>query len=356
MELMFNSLDEIINLGNAGIKKPFGKKNKTPSENAACFFINLLEFIEHPEQRKGEKQLKKYIERLYSMVMVQQNEEVKYELARNKSIILAFFKILKNFHVFEFETRKRLIIIFKELAKLKDFNNKSDMLTSFSNQTNLDELVRGLIEASKCNDQVLGCAGKVLKLFAKSKETFWVYLNLDLFHLIFNLCSDNNLQIASEYQEILETLVFKVEPKQRKKVGDFLYNIYNYVFLWISQKDCLFFKRTILNLLYRLMCDPLNNHFRRYFINHKERIVMTMKGLTDANESICFESYLLLGLFLKNFDDVVNNEVRTIILNNKTNLLLALSNINPEAFDVQCEYGVCRDELEQILRNFSAGI
>ena len=99
-------------------------------------------------------------------------QEVKYELARNKSIILAFFKILKNFHVFEFETRKRLIVIFKELAKLKDYNNKSDMLTSFSTQTNLDELVRGLVDASKCNDQVLGCAGQVLKLFAKSKVRF----------------------------------------------------------------------------------------------------------------------------------------------------------------------------------------
>ena len=56
-----------------------------------------------------------------------------------------------------------------------------------------------------------------------------MYLNLDLFQLIFNLCSDHNLQIASEYQEILETLVFKVDSKQKKKVSDFLYNIYNYV-------------------------------------------------------------------------------------------------------------------------------
>lgn len=88
----------------------------------------------------------------------------------------------------------------------------------------------------------------------------------------------------------------------------------------------------------------------------KDRVVMTMKGLTNANESIRFESYLLLSLFLLHFNDIVNNEVRLLILNNKSNLLLALSHVNPEAFDLQCEYGVCRDELEQILRNFSAGI
>lgn len=62
-----------------------------------------------------------------------------------------------------------------------------------------------------------------------TQETYWVYLNVDLFHLIFNLCSDHNLQIASEYQMIMETLVFKVDTKQKKKVGDFLYNIFNYV-------------------------------------------------------------------------------------------------------------------------------
>ena len=56
------------------------------------------------------------------------------------------------------------------------------------------------------------------------------------------------------------------------------------------------------------------------------------------------------------FQEVVNNEVRMLIINNKTNLLLAIGNVEPEAFDIQCEYGVCREELEQILRNFSAGI
>lgn len=103
---------------------------------------------------------------------------------------MAFFKILKNFHVFEFETRKKLILVFKELAKLKDFNNKSDMLTSFSTQTNLDILVRGLIDASKSNDQALGCAGQVLKLFAKSKVVKFKPGNLlglpQLGHLSYN--------------------------------------------------------------------------------------------------------------------------------------------------------------------------
>lgn len=84
-------------------------------------------------------------------------------------MILSFFKILKNFQVFDFETRKKMILIFKELAKLKDYDQKSDMLITFAQQSNFGELIAGLIEASQANDLVLGCVGKVLKLFARSK-------------------------------------------------------------------------------------------------------------------------------------------------------------------------------------------
>lgn len=84
-------------------------------------------------------------------------------------MILSFFKILKNFQVFDFETRKKMIVLFKELAKLKDFNQKSDMLMMFAQQSNFGELISGLIEASQSNELVLGCVGKVLKLFARSK-------------------------------------------------------------------------------------------------------------------------------------------------------------------------------------------
>lgn len=135
------------------------------------------------------------------------------------------------------------------------------------------------------------------------------------------------------------------------------------IFHWIGQSDCLLFRRNILNLLYRLMSDPVNDKFRVYFINHKvatsltqDRIKQTMVGLTNDNESIRFENYLLLSLFLTHFEGVVNNDVRMLIVNNKTNLLMALADIHPEYFDNQCELGVCREELETVLRDLSAGI
>lgn len=54
-------------------------------------------------------------------------------------------------------------------------------------------------------------------------------MDVGLFKSVFNLCANHNLQIASEYQEILETLIFKTEFKLRKKVSDFIYSAYNYV-------------------------------------------------------------------------------------------------------------------------------
>lgn len=81
-----------------------------------------------------------------------------------------------------------------------------------------------------------------------------------------------------------------------------------------------------------------------------------MVGLTNNNESIRFENYLLLSLFLTHFEGVINNDVRMLIVNNKSNLLLALNNVHPENYDNQCELGVCRYELETVLRNISAGI
>jgi len=356
MEVTFESLDDPIDWEGSGIKKLRGRKNKTPRENAACFCLNLFNFIDNPTHRKNCKQLEKYLSRVHAMVMSETDEQTKYELARNKNMILSFFKILKNFQVFDFETRKKLIIIFKELAKLKDCDRKSDMLSMFAQQSNFGELISGLIEASQSNELVLGCVGQVLKVFAKSKETFQVFLDFSLFRDIFKLCANHNLQIASEYLELLETLVFKTDHKLRRKVSDFFYSVYNYIFLWVGQSDCLLFRRNILNLLYRLMSDPVNDKFMIYFINHKDRLKQTMVGLTNDNESIRFENYLLLSLFLTHFEGVINNDVRMLIVNNKTNLLMALSNVHPENFDNQCELGVCREELETVLRNISAGI
>lgn len=81
-----------------------------------------------------------------------------------------------------------------------------------------------------------------------------------------------------------------------------------------------------------------------------------MIGLGDENESIRFENYLLLSLFLTHIDLIDNDKVKLLIIKNKSNFLLALSHVHPEHFDSQCEYGVCRDELEQILRKISAGV
>ena len=41
-----------IDLRKLGEASSFGKKNKTPKENAACFLVNTLEFIKDPKSSK----------------------------------------------------------------------------------------------------------------------------------------------------------------------------------------------------------------------------------------------------------------------------------------------------------------
>jgi len=188
------------------------------------------------------------------------------------------YNVIKNLHVFKFETRKTLIHIFKELSKLKDYNDRSELLNTIVTKSNFSVVVTNLIEMSKRDKEILGCAAKVLKFFAKSKETFQVFLVLNMFNTIFALSADHNLQIASEYQEIMETLVLSSQVKIKKKTSEFIYSIYNYVghlntqiFLWIKNSDNLLFTRNILNFLYRMMSDPEYKKFKIYFINHKVR-------------------------------------------------------------------------------------
>jgi len=80
-----------------------------------------------------------------------------------------------------------------------------------------------------------------------------------------------------------------------------------------------------------------------------------MIGLIDEREGIRFENYLLLSLYIREFNEIMNEDVRLLIVKNKHNLLLALSEIHPETFDCMCDSGVCRDELEMFLKNISSG-
>lgn len=81
-----------------------------------------------------------------------------------------------------------------------------------------------------------------------------------------------------------------------------------------------------------------------------------MVGLNSPHESIRFENYLLLSLYLTRFEHIENEAVKRLIRNNKTNLLTALVHVHPEKFDQQCDSGVCVDQLELILKQISAGI
>lgn len=160
-----------------------------------------------------------------------------------------------------------------------------------------------------------------------------------------------------------QVLMLSEDFKIRVKVSDFVYTLYEYVFHWIKQSTCICSQRNMLNLLYRSMQDPCYLQFRTYFINSKvcvsfmqEQLKDSMIGLTSPHESIRFENYLLLSLYLTHFQDIQNPLVRKLIVNNKSNLLKALVSIHPEKFDQQCDSGVCIDQLEQILRQISAGI
>lgn len=63
-----------LNLKNSGVQSSFGKKNKTPQENAACFLVNIMQYISAPDQGKLEKKFLKYLARIRDLVFSETNE------------------------------------------------------------------------------------------------------------------------------------------------------------------------------------------------------------------------------------------------------------------------------------------
>lgn len=246
--------------------------------------------------------------------------------------------------------------MFKTLARLRDCNERSSMLTEFKHKSDLPKLILNLIQLAGSENSSLGSVGQVVKFFAKNRETYKLFLSYDIFNSIFENSNNHNFQLASEFQTILEALMLSEDLKIRSKVSDYVYTLYQYIFHWIKQSTCICSQRNLLNLLYRAMQDPCYLQFRVYFINSKEQLKDLMVGLTSPHESIRFENYLLLSLYLTRFEHIENEAVKRLIRNNKSNLLMALMHVHPEKFDQQCDSGVCIDQLEQILKQISAGI
>ena len=85
------------------------------------------------------------------------------------NITIGCIMTLKSIHIFEFETRKKLITILKELAKLKNYDNESQLLKGIASFDAFSNLITDLIQSSLLYHDVLGCAGQILKFFAKQK-------------------------------------------------------------------------------------------------------------------------------------------------------------------------------------------
>ena len=97
------------------------------------------------------------------------DEETKYGLANYQNIILAYYKMIRNLSLFDLETRKKIITSFKELVQLKNIDQKSDMLVSFSKKANLPVLAGHLIASGVQDDSMLGSSSKLLKLLANAR-------------------------------------------------------------------------------------------------------------------------------------------------------------------------------------------
>lgn len=105
---------------------------------------------------------------------------------------------------FDFECRKKIIKHLEELCSCRGWSGVSYILNSFALDADLAAVVWQLINLCTSDDQVLGCAAKVLKLFAQNPETFWVLLDWKIFEKMLRLAGDRNLQIASEFAALLE--------------------------------------------------------------------------------------------------------------------------------------------------------
>ena len=119
-------------------------------------------------------------------------------------MILGLFKVIRHLQLFEFETRKKLLNVFKLLAKVKDCSCKNELLASFAAHADVKALVLDLLALLAHNDDVIGCAGQLVKIFAKAKETYKIFTDCKVFYSLFLLAANHNLQIASECQEALE--------------------------------------------------------------------------------------------------------------------------------------------------------
>jgi hypothetical protein len=202
-----------VNLSEYAECSCFGKSKKTPAQNAGCFLASTVGYLRAcPKNKASEfKRFKKYLQRIGQYASDECNEVVsrftqvvRHDLSENKIITVAFYQLIRNLNQFEFECRKKIIQHFEEFSACRGWNEISIILNLFALEGDLHALVNQLIELCITDDYILGCAAKILKIFAQNPETFWVLLDWKIFEKIFRLAGDRNLQIAAEFAGILE--------------------------------------------------------------------------------------------------------------------------------------------------------
>lgn len=85
--------------------------------------------------------------------------------------------------------------------------------------------------------------------------------------------------------------------------------------------------------MFRLMQLPEYSDFKRRMINDTTRMKCLMFNLISECEGVKFEACLHLSVYVENFDDIENIEMKKLIAKNKRNFLMAIQGVEFDRFD-----------------------
>ena len=290
------------------MKAPFGKRQKTTTDNARCFCSAgesyLQELISSEKRKKGSYAVKfpKYMERMF-LIVTENDKKYPHNTETLAELSAEFEKhdflpqALLHLELFEQEDRKRILLLVDHLFRLPEKTNQFAQRVALQRA----ELLKTWLENfSKAGMPVF--YGPLIRMYSTSLCLCDVLYNVKVIVLLSEFVLNKTFDMSSEAYETLHTVLLPGRAEVEDQCATFLSankeEIMARVFMPMAKDDNYFAKREGLKTLHEVLLREKYASLREFFVQEKENLIWVMQMLDDENYGIGYEAFVLLYVIL----------------------------------------------------------
>eukprot|EP01016_Furgasonia_blochmanni_P034719 TRINITY_DN3778_c0_g1_i16.p2 TRINITY_DN3778_c0_g1~~TRINITY_DN3778_c0_g1_i16.p2 ORF type:complete len:408 (+),score=79.57 TRINITY_DN3778_c0_g1_i16:192-1415(+) len=335
------------------VPNPFGKKKKSVTDNAHCFYRASSKYYSNPDNSKIFKRFEKYSNRIKSILQKVNNKEEHdvdlVVLVTNNYFNKAMMLLIMQAHLLPFEIKKDIIALAHDAMKVsttEDAHPCVDYFVPFAEQ-----IVNSLFNQYGREDMGV-FAGNILRIFLKYSPLLKIILTIDNLKKLVDHINTNTFENSSEAFATLHSIFPHRREKERKEVAKFIaqnYDKFFEVFNQLLKHDNYLSMRTSLKMLFEILNDPTGEEIRDKYINNADNLISIMNLLVNNNKRIQNEAARLFELFIMNLGKVSEERVLKILKKNKLQLL---QHVREMTFDEEADNPINQEllihEIEKI--------